>query len=111
MAYTVTLLSPAERSAIIKRAVEASTKREDFYDYRSTKTPLPIIRIPINVPVYRMENFRTFTDQKEYLATEGIEEDFFLKGQESESAQQVQHEILVKLARKGKDKSVTPVID
>jgi len=111
MAYIVTLLSPAERAAIIKRAVEASTREEDFYDFRSTKIQLRVIRIPINVPIYRMENFRTFTDQKEYLTVENVEEDYFLKGQENESVQQVQHEILVRLARKGKDKSITPVID
>jgi hypothetical protein len=112
MAYTVTLLSPAERTAIIKRAIDASSlPKEDFYDFRSTKIPLPVIRISSAVPIYRMENFRTFTDQKEYLNTADVENDFFLKGQENESVQQIQHEILDKLARKGKDKSITPVID
>jgi hypothetical protein len=58
-----------------------------------------------------MENFRTFTDQKEYLSKEKISADFFLKGQESESAQQIQHKILSSLAKKGKEGSITPVID
>lgn len=111
--YKVALISPVERIAAIKRAIEESNKKEDFYDFRSSKVSLPVIRIPINVPIYRMENFRTFTDQKEYLTTENknIEVDYFIKGQENESVQEVQHEILVKLAKKGKDNSVTPVID
>lgn len=112
MAYNVSSISPAEREAKIKRAIESTTlNKEDFYHFRSTKTPLAVIRIPIGIPVYRMENFRTFTEQKEYLAKESLKSDFFLKGQETESIQQIQHEILSRLAKKGKDKSIVPVID
>lgn len=58
-----------------------------------------------------MQNFRTFTDQAEYIATEGVAPDFFSSGQESETAQQVQHRMLADLATRGKADSVTPVRD
>ena len=36
----------------------------------------------IEVPIYRMENFRTFTDQREYVVKEGLPSNYFLTGQE-----------------------------
>lgn len=81
------------------------------YDFRNQKTELPVIRIDISVPIYRMENFRTFTDQTEYAVREGKPADFFRTGQENESVQQLQHEILAKLAKVGRSESVVPIID
>jgi len=111
MPYTISILSPLEREALIKKGIQTPEKAEDFWDFRNTKYPLPVIRVSINVPVYRMENFRTFTDQKELITKEKKSADFFSKGQENESVQQVQHAILTELAKKGKDGSITPVID
>jgi len=74
-------------------------------------TQLPIVRVPIDLLIYRMENFRTFSDQAEYMVREHKDSDYFKTGQENESVQQVQHEILVKLAEKGKANSVVPIID
>lgn len=60
-----------------------------------------------------MENFRTYIDQQSYIRREGKRSDFFSSGQENESIQQLQHEILAQLARKGKSdaETVVPVID
>lgn len=111
MPYNITITSPAEREALIKTGIATPITEEDFYSFRSTKYKLPVIRLSIDVPVYRMENFRTFTGQKEYLSTSQEEHSFFENGQEVESVQQVQHNLLVKLAKKGKDRSIVPVID
>jgi len=111
VAYQVSLIDRARREAHISRSVEAPTKYEDFYELRATKTALPVIRLPIGVPIYRMENFRTFSEQAEYIAREQKPADTFTAGQEAESVQQIQHEILAKLAAKGKSDSVTPVVD
>lgn len=111
MVYQVTLLDRAQREAQIEQSIAASETSEEFYDFRGSKTNLPIIRIPLDLPVYRMENFRTFSDQAEYLVREHKPADFFKSGQENESTQQVQHEILAKLAAKGRADSVVPVID
>jgi hypothetical protein len=109
--YKVTLLDRATREAQIEQSIVASNQKEEFHDFRGARTELPVIRIPIDLPVYRMENFRTFSDQAEFLARERKEFNFFWAGQENESTQQIQHELLAKLAAKGKASSVTPVIE
>jgi DNA-binding Lrp family transcriptional regulator len=111
MAYKVKLISPAEREARIRASVTASTQAEDFYDFRSEKTALKVIRIDAGLPIYRMENFRTFIEQKEFTVREGKPADYFQTSQENESVQQLQHEILAKLARTGRADSIAPVID
>ncbi len=111
MTYNVVLTSRAERDAQIKQGVLSPVGSENFYDFRNTKYELPVIRIDITLPIYRMENFRTFTSQKEYVVENKEDQGFFARGQEIESVQQVQHDILVKLAKKGVSDSIVPVID
>lgn len=111
MSYVVKLTAPAERETIIEKACKNPIGSEAFYDFRSTKYDLPVIRLGIDLPVYRMENFRTYTDQHEYVAKEKKPANFFSNGQEIESVQQVQHQLLVRLAKKGVADSVVPVID
>src|SRR5690606_33025336 len=55
-------------------------------------------------------NCRTFSSQQSEIAKNGYDSDYFAMGQEKSSAQQMQHDILAKLARKG-SASVTPIID
>ena len=57
------------------------------------------ITVRIGLPVYRIENGRTRTFRKEYLATHpDAPADLFTKDPESLEAQRVQHKILRKLA-------------
>lgn len=107
MNYRISLVSRTEREAQIKNSVQSSAKTLDFYEFRNTKTSLKVIRIDLSIPVYRMENFRTFTYQREFLRESKKENDFFIKGQEVESAQQEQHDILAKLAQKSVSDSVS----
>lgn len=109
--FKVRLKSPAVRETQIRNSVKASSETNEFYDFRNGRSELKKIRIAQDLLLYRMENFRTFTEQKAYVLREGKPQDYFLSGQENESVQQVQHEILAQLARKGRDKSVVPVID
>ncbi len=112
MKYQVRLKSPAEREATIRAQVRASTATRDFHDFRSSKTQLPLIRIAENMLIYRMENFRTYVEQHEYAIREKKPLDFFVTGQENESVQQLQHEILSKIAAKQRPTdSVVPLID
>jgi len=111
MTYSVKLLSRADREAMIKMHIASPQREEDFYDFRSQKMKLKVIRVDISLPVYRMENFRTYTDQHEYTAKEKLEASYFLKGQELQTVQQQQHEILKKLAEKGKSGSISPIIE
>jgi len=61
--------------------------------------PLKQITVRIGLPVYRMENGRTRTFQKEYLATHpDAPTNLFVFDPESIEAQRAQHQILQKLA-------------
>lgn len=96
---------------IAKGVAAPSMPPYPFYEFRNTLYNLPVVRISIDLPVYRMQNFRTFTDQTEYIANEKLQSDFFASGQEVESVQQIQHEMLAKLARRGVSDSVAPISD
>lgn len=110
MTYKIDLKPRAEREAMIAKRVETSNEfGETIYDFRSGSFPPKVISLPIDVPVYRMENCRTFSAQQTEIAREGLTKDFFEKGQELTTAQQAQHEILAKLAKQGTE-SVTPII-
>ena len=111
MTFSVKIKSPTIRETQIRSSVLSSTDTLDFYDFRNCKTDLKRIRISEDLLLYRMENFRTFTEQKAYLLRENKAADFFLSGQENESVQQIQHEILAQLSRKGRADSIVPVID
>ncbi len=110
MTFTVTIKPRSEREAMITKRVEASNEfGETIYDFRSGNYTPKVISLPIDVPVYRMENCRTFSAQQTEIAREGLDKDFFALGTELTTAQQAQHEILAKLAKQGTE-SVTPII-
>ena len=111
MGFDIEIVPRSEREALIAKRVENSTEYgETIYEFRSGELKPKVISISISVPVYRMENCRTFSAQQSEIATQGCEKDFFSKGQEKSSVQQAQHQILAKLA-KHKTGSVTPIID
>jgi len=61
---------------------------------------LPIYTVPMELPMYRLENGRTMDRQAEYLAQHReLPKDFFRADLESAAAQRAQHELLVKLAK------------
>ena len=110
MTYKMSLKPRAEREAMIAKRMETSDEfGETIYNFPSDKFTPKVISLPIDVPVCRMENCRTFSAQQTEIAREGLPKDFFEKGQELTTAQQSQHEILARLARQGTD-SVTPII-
>ena len=109
MSYIIQIMSPVSRTATIAGKLGASTPTREFYGFRNRKSDLPFIQVPIELPVYRMANFRTFTDQSDYLSSEEKPENYFSAGQESEEAQQSQHGLLYRLAEKGKSDSIVPV--
>lgn len=109
MPYKVQITAPVNRTSTIASKVVASSDKREFYGFRNRRNELPLIQVPIDLPIYRMENFRTFTDQRDYIAAESKGTDYFSAGQESEEAQQAQHQLLYRLALKGKADSIVPV--
>ena len=109
MSYNISLTPRAEREAMIaKRRVSSDEFGETIYDFRSETLRPIVISLPIDAPVYRMENCRTFSAQQTEIARECLDKGFFEKGQELTTAQQAQHEILARLAKQGNE-SVTPI--
>ena len=111
MSYSIKIVPRADRESLIKKQLGSPQGEQDFYDFRSQKMRLKVIRVNVNLPVYRMENFRTYTDQHEQIAKEKLGGDYFLKGQELQSIQQKQHEILKRLAEKGKAESISSILE
>ena len=110
MSYEVRARPRSEREVLVKRRLENSDEQEKIYDFRDGSFFLKVILLPIDVPVYRMGNCRTFSAQQSEIAVEDLPKNFFEKGQESSTAQQRQHQILLKLAKQGTS-SVVPIID
>lgn len=111
MPYKIQLAAPVNRAATIASKVVASTEKREFFEFRNRTSHLPLIQVPIDLPVYRVENYRTFTDQRDYISGEGKKADYFASGQESEEVQQAQHQLLYRLALMGKTKEDASVSD
>ena len=111
MTYKIEIVPRSEREVLIAKRLESSTEKgEPIYDFRGDVYTPSVISIPIDVPIYRLENCRTFSAQQSEIATHGHPADHFSKGQEKSSVQAEQHEILKVLAKRGTG-SVTPIID
>ena len=105
-----TLIPRGERIVLIKTKTDVTKTTGKLHDFRGQSEPLPIIRLPIDTPVYRVENGRIFSEQADIVAKEKLEKDHFEKGQELLEVQRVQHKLLSSLANKGTS-SVSPIID
>lgn len=67
--------------------------------FKGQLTNFPIIRIPINLALYRLNNGRTASAQEEYLAKNpSIPADFFTADPELLTVQATQHEILTEMS-------------
>ncbi len=109
MTYTVKIIPRSDREAMLRKHLESPKGEEDFYDFRNEITKLKVVRVDINLPIYRMENFRTYTDQNDQIAKDKLDANYFIHGQELPTVQQKQHEILKRLAESKKG-SITPII-
>ena len=98
--YEIKLTPRSEREAVIQKRLESATETETLWDFRGTQATLKIVSLPIDMPVYRMANCRTYSDQQDAIAKEGLEKTYFSKGQELSTVQLTQHGILAKLAKK-----------
>lgn len=68
--------------------------------FQGKNTDIPIIRIPIGLPKYRMENGRTASLQAEHLAREpAMRRDLFSGDPELWDAQEAQHRLLLQLSK------------
>ena len=101
---------PHERETLIRDATGESKETHTFYEYQNKPTDLPLIRIDIAMPIYRMANYRTRTAQLKFVHDHRKHPDFFSAGEDNESAQQAQHDILTEYAKQGRSTSVSPIM-
>lgn len=98
--YQVKLVPRSEREATIQKRLESATETATLWDFRGEKALLKIVRLPIDLPVYRMANCRTYSEQQDIIAKGSLDANYFAKGQELSTVQAAQHAILAKLAQK-----------
>ena len=68
--------------------------------FKGNTETLPILRVPINLPKYRISNGRTASAQQEWVASKNLEADFFDDGDpELENIQIAQHNILLSMVK------------
>ena len=108
--YRTNTKMPFERQTLIADSAVDSNETHTFYEYQNRRVELPIVRLDIAVPIYRLTNYRTRTAQLKYIHDYGVASDFFSAGQENESAQQAQHDILTVFAKQGRAASVLPIL-
>ncbi len=83
-----------------KTRLNAKDLPTDRVVFQGINQDLPIIRIPIDLPKYRLTNGRTASLQVELLALNpDLRSDLFSGDREMWDAQEAQHELLLKLGR------------
>jgi hypothetical protein len=108
--FLIAVTPLAEREATVAHEKSNSSRKQRFYEYRNTPEDLPIVRIPINMPVYRVANYRTSLYQMRWVKEKAIDRSFFTTGEENESVQRIQHSFLWDLAQNEK-KSIASIIE
>jgi hypothetical protein len=58
---------------------------------------MPMYRVPIGLPRYRLDNIRTMAAQEERQVKDELSEDFFQADPESDNVHRIQHELLSEL--------------
>ena len=89
------------RKVMLEKLLSENPSATHRIKFQGLSVDLPIIRVPIGLPKYRIENGRTVSLQSEYLAKNPkLSKDFFTLDPEMLDAQEVQHGLLVELSKK-----------
>ncbi|MFT6658543.1 hypothetical protein [Maritalea sp.] len=102
MNFEIKTTPRSERQAIILKALDSANNTYRLDDFRGDPIDLKVIKLDIKLPVYRMENCRTYSEQQNTIAKKSLPPEFFGKGQESSSAQLEQHNILRRITKNAK---------
>lgn len=103
---TTNIIDKADRIAIIDQEVRQSTRTQQ-HNFRSQMTDLPVVRLEVGLPIYRIKNGRTSVEQRLYIQDHDCDETFFDGTEEDTSVQDAQFTILSKLAKNPK----APIFD
>ena len=108
MIYKIKVVPKHEREAQIALGCANPIERSAFHEYQSSTQQLPVVRLPIELPIYRIANGRTRTAQLHYIRSHNLSADFFSAGQENQETQQAQHDILDIFSKEG-TASIMPI--
>jgi hypothetical protein len=108
MAYKIKVTPKHERESQILKACESPIERSTFHEYQNAAQQLPVVRLPIELLIYRMANGRTRTEQLKYVRQHKLSPSYFSNGQENQDAQQAQHTLLDRFSREGTS-SIIPI--
>lgn len=112
MTFPIEVIPAHARIEAISEAVRDAPEQLTFYHYQNAPRRLPVIRVPIGLPIYRMANFRTRSAQLAFLRQHPeLAADYFEGGQENVDAQREQHNFLVRFAEEGRRGSITPIME
>jgi len=105
---------PDERRRLIELRVREAEKKHQIrreYKFRNG-VDLPVIDVPIDQLVYRLENYRTRDKQLSLEATGKVDRHFFDSGRREDPAvQQEQHALLYELASRGSGETIKPILE
>lgn len=111
--YLLQVTALEERRAAIALHVQEAERRNNTrieYKFRIGGIALPIISLPIDFLIYRLENYRTRDTQLSLIAAGKEAHGFFdPERRENATVQLTQHKILFEQAQTGSGETITPI--
>ena len=112
MSHELEIIPESQRISFISDQVAQTENRWETWDlYPGRKEALKVIVLPLNMPLYRMANGRTKSEQMQLVQDQALGATFFDSGQENENVQQLQHDLLVRLSKQSADGSGDSIYD
>jgi len=96
--FPITVTDKQDRIVRIAQEAEKPVSHE-LVIFRDIPQHRPVIRVPIDLLLYRMENGRTAKSQEEFILRNHLDENYFLTGEENEEVQKVQHAMVLEIAK------------
>lgn len=100
--YKIHLKTRQDRLRIIRDKLKAhqkdTKKHEQRYFVQGELRMCPVIDLPIQIPIYHLNNGRTRAEQAKFMHESNKSKNFFSAHQEDLNQQKIQHKILVKAA-------------
>ncbi|HVU95302.1 MAG TPA: hypothetical protein VHE34_08765 [Puia sp.] len=108
--YKISVVPLADREALIINECASAQRTHRFHEYRSTREDLKVIRLAINIPIYRVANYRTSIQQMKWIREKNTTPKYFSGGEENDSVQRIQHSFLWNLALTEKE-SISSIVE
>ena len=101
--YKVRVTKDDQREKVIRNHIVKWKRSEHAHEnefYIKSKFKLcPIVNLPIDLPIYHLNNGRTQSMQSQYIFEEKEPDNFFSKNLENNKQQKIQHGLLVQQAK------------